>query len=206
MKRSYLLLFAIYPVLIVLLLWACGGGSGSGSPGSCGTEDTGVMLDPQITEGSRNVDAWADEISPGVYCGLTDSTVTLTVNSRLINPTTEVTPGVLYVEKYTIEYRRSQDSIGAPPIENFTGYHTIVMIPPAGEEIKTYVTTGIILVDLVRKLQYANDIASPQYTSSETLNNYTAIYTFEGKNQYGADFCFKVQFNFEIGNYANCGQ
>jgi hypothetical protein len=204
MKRSYFWLFAIYPVIMVLLLWACGGGSGS--PGSCGTEDTGVMLDPQITEGSRNVDAWSDEISEGVYCGLTDSTVSLTVNSRLINPTTEVTPGVMYVEKYTIEYRRSNDSIGAPPIETFTGYHTIVMIPPAGEEIKTYVTSNIILVDLVRKIQYANDIESGQYSSSSTLNNYTAIYTFEGKNQYGAEFCFKVEFNFEIGDYANCGE
>jgi hypothetical protein len=203
MKKSYFWLFAICPVLIVLILWACGGGPGS--PGSCGTEDTGVMVDAQITEGSRNVDAWPDEISTGVYCGLKDSTVTLSLNLWLLNPNTDIKPGVLYIEKYTIEYRRSEDSIGAPPIETFTEYKTIPLVPPTGEDLVTYGYSGIMLLDLKRKFQYEEDIASGQYAPGD-LNNYTAVYTFEGKNSYGSEFCFKMEFNFEIGDYAKCGE
>ncbi len=45
MKRVHFLLFTVCCLLSVIFLWGCG--SGPGSPGSTGSEDTGVILMPQ---------------------------------------------------------------------------------------------------------------------------------------------------------------
>lgn len=105
------------------------------------------------------------------------------------------------MERYTVEYRRSADSIGAPPIETDERYHTIVITPPTGNEVST-VTTTVILVDLKRKRKYYDDIST---SGGNFLNNYTAIYTFYGQNEFGTPFSFKATTNFQIGNFDNCG-
>jgi hypothetical protein len=123
------------------------------------------------------------------------------MTARLINPNTTFQAGTLYVEKYTVQFRRSSDSIGAPPIQSDTRYTTIVIPAPAGTGVTTVEDT-VILVDLIRKDQYKADVTSGQYNSD--LNNYTALYTFEGKNEYGENFSFKAQTNFQIGNFDYC--
>ncbi len=47
MKKNNIFLFAVYCLLSTVFLWGCGGGSGS--PGSKGTEDTGVEVDAIVT-------------------------------------------------------------------------------------------------------------------------------------------------------------
>jgi hypothetical protein len=104
-----------------------------------------------------------------------------------------------------VEFRRSTDSIGAPPIESDTRYKTIIITPPATGIVANTVEDTVILVDLKRKEQYSTDMLSGMYTSgSAYLNNYTATYTFEGKNQFGDSFSFKAQVDFQIGNFNNC--
>jgi hypothetical protein len=210
MKKNRFFLFAVYCLLSTVFLWSCGGGAGS--PGSKGTEDTGVEVDATVTpvylgNNTYSVDAFravCDEGPPPVVEDFTDHNATLTVSARLINPNTTFQAGTLYVEKYRVEFKRSSDSIGAPPIESDTRYKTIVIAAPTGTGVTTVEDT-VILVDLIRKDQYRTDTTSGQYNSgSSYLNNYTAIYTFEGKNEYGKDFTFKAQTDFQIGPFNYC--
>ena len=210
MKKNNIFLFAVYCLLSAVFLWGCGGGSGS--PGSKGTEDTGVEVDAIVTplylnENTYSVDIVQDICDPGPPPEIedfTDHNATLSLTARLINPNTTFQAGNLYIEKYTVEFRRSADSLGAPPIQTDTRYKTIVIAAPAGSGITT-VDDTVILVDLIRKDQYLSDVTSGQYNSGMAyLNNYTAVYTFEGKNEYGEKFTLKAQTDFQIGWFDYC--
>lgn len=210
MKRNYFLLFAGYCLLLAILLVGCGGGPGS--PGSSGSEDTGIMVDASVQgsyqdQATYSVDVFQDICDPGpppVYEVFTDHNATVTFTARLINPNSTFQAGKLYIEKYTVELRRSSDSIGAPPIESDTRHKTIEIPAPVGSGEVT-VTTDIILVDLKRKLWYAEDMLSGIYSSGPAyLNNYTAIFTFYGQNEFGEDFKVKAQMDFQIGNFDYC--
>lgn len=204
-----LLLLTCYSLLVTIFLWGCGGGPGS--PGSSGTEGTGVIIDATVVPTYLGKDTYSVDVvqqicdpgPPPKYEDFADHGARLIVSARLANPNTTFRVGTLYVERYTVEYRRSDDSIGAPPIESDTRYHTIVITPPTGNGVSTVETT-VILVDLKRKEKYLNDILSGQYTPG-ILNNYTAIYTFYGKNEFGTGFSFKTQVDFQIGSFDNCG-
>ena len=139
MKRNYFLLFAGYFSLLAILLAGCGGG-GPGSPGSSGSENTGVALSATVVgsyqgAATNSVDAFLDQ------CGIPPATTpeffadhqaTVTFTARLLNPDTTFPAGKLYIERYTVELRRSSDSIGAPPIESDTRYQTIEIPAPIG--------------------------------------------------------------------------
>jgi len=211
MKRNYFLLFAGYFSLLAILLAGCGGG-GPGSPGSSGSENTGVALSATVVgsyqgAATNSVDAFPDQCgtppatTPEFFA---DHQATVTFTARLLNPGSDFQAGKLYIEKYTVEFRRSSDSIGAPPIESDTRYQTIEIPAPIGAGEVT-VTTDIILVDILRKDQYRGDMLSGRYSSgSAYINNYTAIYTFYGQNEFGENFKVQTQMNFQIGNFNNC--
>lgn len=210
MKRSRFLLVTIYSLLVAVFLWGCGGGPGS--PGSANTEDTGVTLEASIVptysgSNSYSVDVVQQICSAGpppVPEKFTDHGATVTITARLLNPNAQLPPGILYIEKYTVEYKRSSDSIGAPPIETDTRFNSIAIAPPTGTGT-TVVTATLIFVDLKRKDKYLSDMTSGQSTSGlDYINNYTAIYTFEGKNAYGKAFSFKAQTDFHIGSFDYC--
>ena len=212
MKRVHFLLFAVCCLLLTVFLWGCG--SGPGSPGSTGSEDTGIIVDAQVTglyngTTTDSVDAFQDVCSEGpppVLEIFTDHQATVTFTARLVNPTTTFQVGNLYIEKYKVEFRRSTDSIGAPPIESDTRFQTITITAPSGSGTSTVTISGLILVDLVRKAQYASDMQSGRYGSDPlVVNNYTAIYTFYGKNDFGKDFTIKTEMNFQISDFKNCG-
>jgi hypothetical protein len=209
---SMIFMRILLSAILVLMVWGCGG-SGPGSPGTQGTEDTGVILEATIIPTYNNVNTNSVDAFQGVcdvgppikYEVFTDHTATVTVSARLLNPNSTFQAGTLYIEKYTVEFRRSTDSIGAPPIESDTRYKSIIITPPTGAGTNT-VTDTVILVDLIRKDKYRSDMLSGMFTSAGAayLNNYTAIYTFEGKNQFGDSFSFTAQTDFQIGNFDNC--
>jgi hypothetical protein len=221
MKRVHFLLFAVCCVLLTFSLWSCG--SGPGSPGSSGSEDTGVIMDAVITpqyNGSNlySVDAFRGqccsgaEIPSDATCSsgtptvevFTDHGASVTFTARLVNPNTTFQIGNLYIDKYTIEYRRSTDSIGAPPIQSDTRFQTITITAPTGSGTTT-VTATLVFLDLIRKDQYASDMTSGIYSSSLSyINNYTAVYTFYGKNDYGKEFKIKSEVDFQIGDFDMC--
>jgi hypothetical protein len=176
------------------------------------TGDTGVVLNATITPtylgtSTSSVDAIQDQCTAGpppTFEVFTDHSATLAITARALNPNSTFQLGNLFIEKYTIEYRRSTDSIGAPPIQTDTRFVSIVIPAPFGSTIST-VSTTVTFVDLLRKDQYRTDVTSGQFSSSLSfLNNYTAIYTFEGKNEFGTKFSFKVQTDFQIADFNNC--
>lgn len=213
MKKGYFLLFSAYFLLLTVFLWGCG--SGPGSPGSQDTEDTGVKVDTSISFSgnasddikSPNVDAFQEICPDGKAEPFRDHPAQITFDARLLNPNTTFQPGTLYIEKYTVEFRRKSDSIGAPPIESFTGNERVTIVPPTGSGVSS-VTTTLMLVDLKRKFKYANDmfyVTPGAYTSTYSfINNYTATYTFEGQNEFGKSFSLTAQTDFSIGDFANC--
>lgn len=198
-------------LLILGLLTSCGGGPGA--PGSCDTEKTGVILDITISPYYQNVNnltSSVDIVQSTCTFGETeypeyfaDHSSIIDINARLINPNPPIQPGTLYIEKYTIKFIRSNDSIGAPPIESDTRYQTIVVYPPSSGTGSTNTKTIGVLVDLIRKEKYLKDILSGQYNSN-LPHNFTAVYTFEGKNQYGKSFCAVATTSFQIGSYDYC--
>ena len=211
MKKNYYVLIAGYCLLLAILLVGCGGG-GPGSPGSSGSENTGIKVDASVQglyqgEATYSVDVVqviCEAGPPPVYEVFTDHQSAVTFTARLINPDSTFQAGKLYIEKYTVEFRRSTDSIGAPPIESDTRYKTIEIPPPVGGAALT-VETDIILVDLIRKDQYLEDMLSGRYSSSLAyINNYTAIFTFYGQNEFGENFKIKAQMDFQIGNFDYC--
>jgi hypothetical protein len=211
MKRVQCLLFTICFLILSGLFYGCGGGPGV--PGSHGTEDTGVILEATLEpaylgKNTSSVDAIQDLCDAGPpqkFEVFTDHTAAVIIRVRLVNPNATFQPGNLYIEKYTVEYRRSSDSIGAPPIQSDTRFKTIVLDPLTGTAVNVLSDT-VTFVDLLRKDQYRADVMSGRYSSgSAFLNNYTAIYTFEGKNEFGSRFSFKAQTDFQIGDFNNCG-
>jgi hypothetical protein len=209
-KRSFFLLSFIFFVSAVFF-YGCGGG-GPGSPGSDGSEKTGVILTATITPAyngsdTSSVDAFQDVCDPGPpaeFEFFTDHSAEITITARLVNPPTTFRPGNLNIEKYTIKYFRSSDSIGAPPMETDVRFVSIPITPPSGTGTST-VTATVLFVDLVRKDNYNSDMSSGVYSSSLAfINNYTAVYKFEGKNDFDEKFSFEVQKDFQIGNFDNC--
>ncbi len=214
--RKLLVFFICWSLLISLLLFGCGS-SGPGQPGSTGTEDTGVL--PQsitavpfynggATYSVDVVQQICDAGPPPTFEFFADHLATVTFTVSAINNLSTFQLGTLYVQYYTIVYRRSQDSIGAPPIESDLVFNTIAIVPPVTpttpDSNVTVTTATLILVDLTRKSRYLSDIQSGQYTSN-ILNNYTATYTFYGNNQFGKSFVWEAQTNFQIGSFDYCG-
>jgi hypothetical protein len=212
-KRSFFLLSFIL-IMSSVFLYGCGG-DGPGSPGSDGSENTGVILDATMSpiyvgENTISVDCFrnpdcdgdpeTDDAEP-----FTDHSATLAITARLVNPDTTFQPATLHIEKYTIKYFRSSDSIGAPPIETDVRFISFPITPPLSGPGTSGATTTVSFVDLVRKDIYSSDLLSGKYSSSLAfINNYTAVYKFEGKNDFGEKFSFEVQSDFQIGNFDYC--
>lgn len=200
-------------LLLAVSLVSCGGGSQPGSPSSSG--DTGVVLEVAAvtptynSEDTYSVDVIQQICQPGPppdYEYFADHSTKFTINARLENPDVAVQPGNLYIEYYTIQYRRSSDSVGAPPIEDFKEFRTILIpVPTIGSNGSARVEFTAVLVDLTRKAKYLVDVTGGQFASGlAVINNYTAIYTFHGKNEHGDSFSFTAEVGFQIGSFDYC--
>ncbi len=231
MKRHSLFLIAILMLLLLLTLSGCGSG-GSGAPGSSGSDNTGVMLEsyvrPYYISGGwtiSNTETTSNITFSGNFTNAVDVTqidcdpdpnitnpepmdehsAILVINAKLLNPNNPIKPNNLYITEYKIDYFRSTDSLTAPPIESDRRFRSILIgVPPASGN--WYSAASVVLVDLIRKMKYVQDLNSGMYTARPgLLNNYTAEYTFYGQDSNGKSFSFKVRHDFTMGAYDNCG-
>jgi hypothetical protein len=214
--RMIFRVFGMTGLLLSALLSGCGGGPGS--PGSQGNEGTGMNIsvadisfakNTNADTQSPNVDAFQEICTPGPppkFEPFRDHTAVVTFTATLLNPRTTFPVGDLFIQKYTVDFRAKNDSIGAPPIEQFIGFPNVTIPAPVGTATSS-VDATVMLVDLTRKFKYAADMTTnpPSYTSSSSfINNYTATYTFEGQNANGVHFTLVGQTDIAIGDYANC--
>ncbi len=227
MKKRTIFNFAIL-MFLLSSLWGCGGG-GAGAPGTGGMDDIGVTLEayvqPYYIEGSWTFqDEGRSIIFSGNFTNAVDviqidcdddpnilkpepmaaHSAVLVVNARLLNPNSPFKPGTLFITEYKIDYYRSTDSLTAPPIESDRRFVTIHITPPS-DASNRYSASSVMFVDLIRKQEYVRLIDGGMYQARPGyLNNYTAEYTFFGKDSHGKSFSFKVRHDFSIGAYNNC--
>lgn len=212
MRYRYGRLFLI--LMVVLFQVSCG--SQPGAPGSDG--DTGVIINAVLTPNYLGGDTYSvdvvqqicEEGPPPEYEDFTDHSVVLDIVATPERPDlVDIQPGNLYVEEYTIDYYRDSDSVGAPPIMSDRRYFTFVIPAPAASETSE-VQVMLVMVDLPRKNKYLDDMLTGQFTSAlggyagAIINNYTAVYTFYGKNAFGTDFRFTATTHFQIGSFDYC--
>lgn len=226
--KNYKLCYIAFILFLISSLWGCGGG-GAGAPGSSGSDEIGVLLesyvrpyyivgDWTITETSSNitlegnltnaVDVTQIDCDPDPNIvepePMAEHSGILVVNARLLNPSSPFKPGNLFITEYKVDYFRSTDSLGAPPIESDRRFVTFIIGTPTGSG-NWYSAASVVLVDLVRKNKYVENLNSGMYTSHPgLLNNYTAEYTFYGKDSNNKSFSFKARVDFSIGSYNYC--
>jgi hypothetical protein len=211
MRYRYGCLFLI----LMFALFQVGCGSQPGAPGSDG--DTGVIVDATVIPNYLGGDTYSVDVvqqicdpgPPPTIEDFTDHSVVLHLIATLERPDLAIQPGNLYVEEYTIDFYRDSDSVGAPPIMSDRRFFTIVIPAPVGGGT-TDLTATLVMVDLPRKDKYLSDMLTGQYTSAlggfadAIINNYTVVYTFYGKNEFGTDFRFTASAHFQIGNFDYC--
>lgn len=231
--KNYRACYIAVILILISSLWGCGGG-GAGAPGSGGLDDIGVILDayvrPYYMTGKwtiSNTQTTGTITFEGNFTNAVDVTqiadcdpqtpdtnelepwaehsAVLVVNARLMNPASPFKPGSLFITEYKIDYFRSTDSLTAPPIESDRRFVNIIITPPPGSG-NWYSAASVVFVDLIRKFEYVRLIDSGIYASRPGyLNNYTAEYTFYGKDSHGKSFSFKIRHDFTMGSYNNCG-
>lgn len=208
----------VFMSIIIVILFSNCGGTGPGSPGSSGTADTNVVVMVDMMPSQFGIGYTMDQEkcqltelkgSPDYNVNLSiaqSHVATLFIKAMLISPIIEASP--LFVEKYTVTYRATNDSIGAPPIAEavYRNYSFTIMPPPVSQFSTTncrmvFPAPDIIFFDTIRKVQYLSDVRSGKYsyTSNNYLNRYTATFKFEGKNADGKEFSFVTQSDFQIG-------
>lgn len=207
MKRSYFLLFVVCSLLFSVLLWGCG--DGPGSPGSSGSEDTGVKV--TITDATHwyleGEEAWQIDIYPTSDCDGDPTTVDpepfgddlaiFDFETTPLNPNATITPGDLHIETYSVEFYPKDP--GSPPIESIDGFARVTL--PASGTLTGY---QIFIMDTDRKVETLNLILNGSYTPQRIPMQYDMKVTFSGQNDYGADFKEEYFTTVEIGYYDHC--
>ncbi len=205
--------YAIF-MIILFSVFQASCGTQPGQPGSEG--DTGIILsaliEPEYNDATTSdVDAVQDLCPDGTAEPFFKHQAAITISALLERPDLNVQPGTLYIDQFTIDFIRSSDSTGAPPIEQYHEYITVpIVVPLIGTTSATETTFTAMFVDIPRKIQYATDMGTGQFVPAlnapAILNNYTAVYTFYGKNDFGTPFQLVASAPFVIGHFDNCTQ
>ena len=93
---------------------------------------------------------------------------------------------------------------GAPPVESFLDGYTTYQIDCSGDRCDSpeepQLQFDIKLMDTIRKDKYQSDILSGAYGFDPgDIVDYVAQYKFFGQDQWGNDFSFQAQTQFNIG-------
>jgi hypothetical protein len=174
--------------------------------GGCG-DTSGVNVTANIVPtyngiNTSDVDAVRDMCPSGTLEYFADHMATATITANILNPAINPSETV-HIDGYTIDYVSLADSPNAPPIQRYVGNESLSFTVSGNGTAQ--VTGTVEFVDLIRKVQYIQDLTSGSYQSSAAyLNNYEATYTFEGHTDSGSNFTFSASASFEIGDFNNC--
>lgn len=211
-------------IMLIYVLTGCGGGSTTGSEmtGSYCANVKGVTIctvsvrpyyfgTTEAPNYTTNVDVFQiSDCDPGQEGNqpepFGDHPALATFNLKPLNPYADTPPNTqIIIERVVIDYRIATDSIGAPPIERFEGYTSLVLGPLNLTTLEVVASMSIDFVDLPRKYKYYNDLASGRYSSRGGLiNNYVATITFHGRTDTGDRFSIVGNASFSMGAYNYC--
>ena len=203
MKRIHIMVFITACFISSFLLFGCGG-NGPGAPGSCGSEDTGVIIqlesashsDPAGDQGDMwQIDLYMD-LCDAEYEEWGDDHLHISFSSTPIY-TTEL-DNTLYLTNYRVTYTPlSPDN---PPIDEISGgAQGAISVDPlfiAGP-------FNFLILDANRKIEIQDLLARGVYQVGDPML-YNMTVEFYGQDKYGNDFCVPYIRTVEIGPYDKC--
>jgi hypothetical protein len=199
MRRSHVLLTLCYFLLAVVLA-GCGGGSGS--PGSSGSETTGIQIQSvSITsEGGPDFDVYA---SPNACDGDPETLLhredgTISITSSKLNPGSTFDPFPASVEDCTITYKKAHEDPSAPVIESWTIYPNCILDGTGTNDCP------VSVIDITRKMQYWTGIGDGINKPAEYPTHYVASYRCKYMNQVGKSGYFSVEYDLWLADFLIC--
>lgn len=200
MKRSYFLLFTVCSLLFSVFLWGCG--AGPGSPGSSGSEDTGINIksvsitrtDGPDLDVFSCLDCCAGEPEPG----LTRKDAIITIEAAKLNATSTFDPFPSSVEECKITYRKAIEDPSSPTIEDWTFYPNCTLISGSN-------TCNVQLIDISRLVAYWDARTSGINEPVEDPTHYIASYKCTYMNNYGDSGTFETEYDIWLANFNMCG-
>lgn len=206
MKRSHFLIFNIYCLLFTLLLWGCG--DGPGSPGSEGSEKTGIEprvvsithSDPSGDQGDLwEIDFIQDICDDGKPEPFGNDVASIAFFGDQLNPNV-TSDNALFVTNYRVTFLKEDPS--SPTIEqNEYGNQSGVTILPSAD-------TGpfsFLVLDSGKKRAIAQDISDGIYIPKSYPLLYNMKIEIWGQDKYGKDFKVgPIIKMISIANYDHC--
>jgi hypothetical protein len=195
--------YSVMGILAIALFTGGCGGIGKDSPGvtvsATITPTYNGIITASVDAGQNICTSTSSAQTQPEY--FADHMATASLSARLINQNSIVKQMTVTLDNYTIDYRSSADSPGAPPIQSDTREKTISFVVSAET---TSTDFPVEFVDLIRKNQYLSDVTGGTLTGQVPLNNYTATFTFHGHSENGVSITFSAQTDFQVGDFNMC--
>lgn len=189
MKKSHFLIFNIYCLLFIVLLWGCG--DGPGSPGSEGSEDTGIEprvvsithTDPVGDQGDLwEIDFIQDICPDGKAEVFGNDVANIAFHGDQLNPNV-TSNNALFVANYKVTFLKEDPS--SPTIEqNEYANQSGITILPNGD-------TGpfsFLIFDSGKKRAIVEDILNGIYIPKSYPLLYNMKIEIWGQDKYGHNF------------------
>lgn len=204
MKKGYFLLLFTYCLLLTVFLGGCG--SGPGSPGSSGSEDTGIRIktvDISKAEGpdidifsNQNLVCPPDKPTKGEAL-LHREDATMTIEAEKLNPTSTFDPFPASIEQCTITYLRAVEDPSSPLIPSLTIFPNCSVNDGSNVCIVT-------LIDLQRKEDFFNAVSSGVNVPAEIPTHYVAKYNCVYKNNINESGTLQGEFDIWLADFLIC--
>jgi hypothetical protein len=204
MKRIHIVVFMSTCIIFSFLLLGCGG-SGTGSPGSCNTEDTGVdariagvshthppgdtgelwLIDLVMSDCDGEPESWGDDYANVTFVGV-----------PLYDPLLD---NILYITNYRVTFDPLSPEY--PPIDEIRAgtQGAFRIIPNAASNAYPF-----LIFDFGRKFEIQDVISRGVYPPNFPLL-YNMTIEMWGQDNYGQDFCISPIIRvIEVADYDNC--
>jgi hypothetical protein len=206
MRRSYVLLTLCY-FLLAGILAGCGGGSGS--PGSSGSEVTGIQIQSVTitSEAGPRFDVYSypnTEKDLNICSGSSETLIhaedaVMSITAAKLNPAGGYNPFPASVEECTITYKKANEDPSAPVIESWKIYPNCELDGTGANDCP------VSLIDITRKQQYWNGIADGIHIPAEYPTHYIAGYKCKYMNLVGKSGYFTVEYDLWLADFLICG-
>lgn len=197
MKRVYLLLTACYIFILAMSLSGCGG---SGSPGSTGSEDTGIQITSvNITRDTPDLDVYSSSTacSGASEAALTREGATLNITAAKLNPNSSFDPFPASVEECRITFKKAVEDPSSPTLES-------LMIYPNCSINNGTSQCSVTLIDIQRKTDYWNAIIGGTNQPKEYPTHYIAQYSCDYMNNLGKKGTFTTEYDLWLADFLVC--
>jgi len=202
MKKGYLIVSLI---LMGFLFMNCGSNSTGGSPGSSGSEETGILIqsvsiagNPTSTDLTPDIDVnvhYCDEEHTTQEDGLFRVDATITINAGLVNTLYDTFPAT--VEECTITYLKVNEDPASPILEEQTIYPNCPLIDGAN-------SCDVLLIDIERKVDYWTAVWNGLNLPAEYPTKYVASYKCKYYNQFRKSGTFQVEYMIFLADFDTC--